>query len=158
MSKMKSWILAIPASAALSAQTFDVASVKSFHDDGVSARNSRVYGPQGVNFGGCSLGFIIGEAYIFPVGRISGPREWISPGFDIVGNADHAVSKDEVRRMLQSLLVERFKLAIHKESKTERLYRLTVGAGGPKLTESQDAGGSFTSRADRMAMSSPTRK
>ena len=35
--------------------------------------------------------------------------------------------------MLQPLLAERFKLAIHREDKPMPVYVLVVGKGGPKL-------------------------
>jgi uncharacterized protein (TIGR03435 family) len=38
--------------------------------------------------------------------------------------------------MLQALLAERFKLAVHRESKEHAVYALVVGKGGPKLKES----------------------
>jgi uncharacterized protein (TIGR03435 family) len=37
--------------------------------------------------------------------------------------------------MLQDLLAERFKLALHRESKEQRVYFLVAGKGGPKLKE-----------------------
>jgi hypothetical protein len=52
---------------------FEVASVKLYPQEGGGPRNSLSYSPQGINVGGCALGFVIGEAYNFPVGRISGP-------------------------------------------------------------------------------------
>ncbi len=44
----------------------------------------------------------------------------------------------EMRRMLQSLLRERFKLKLHREPKREFIYTLVVGRGGPKLSEPKD--------------------
>jgi uncharacterized protein (TIGR03435 family) len=41
--------------------------------------------------------------------------------------------------MLQTLLAERFKLKLHRESKTIDVYALIVGKGGPKLKESDPA-------------------
>lgn len=131
---------------------FEVASVKLYKDDGVGPRNSHTsYSPQGVDFGGRSLGFIIGEAYNFTGGRIVGPGSltkeavWgsLAQGYDIVAKADHAVPKDQLRLMLQSLLAERFKLKVHWEAKTDPVYRLAVANGGPKLEESQETEGTF---------------
>jgi uncharacterized protein (TIGR03435 family) len=132
---------------------FEVASVK-LMDDGTGARNSRnIYGPQGIDFG-CSLAFIIGEAYNFPVGRIIGPQSltkealWgsLSRGYVIAAKAAQPVSKDQLRLMLQSLLADRFQLAMHRESRTSPVYKLVVATGGPKLEESQ-SGGSFSMSA-----------
>lgn len=38
--------------------------------------------------------------------------------------------------MLQALLADRFKLAMHRESREEPVYALVVGKNGPKLTAS----------------------
>jgi uncharacterized protein (TIGR03435 family) len=132
--------------------TFDVASVKPFHDDGVSVRNSPVYSPQGVTCAGCNPVLLIAEAYKTTGGRIVGPASltkeelWapLTKGYDIEAKTDHPVSKDEIRVMLQSLLTERFHLAFHRETKTVRAYRLAPAAGGPKLEESPDASGPFS--------------
>jgi bla regulator protein BlaR1 len=132
--------------------TFEVAWVKPYKDDGVGPRNSHTsYGPQGVDLGARPLAFIIGEAYNFPVGRVSTPGllrkgpiwESLTQGYDIVAKADHAVPKEQLRLMLQSLLAYRFKLTLHREAKTGPVYKLVIAKGGPKLEESQEAGGGF---------------
>lgn len=130
---------------------FDVASVKPYDREGGGPRNSNSYSPQGITFGGCSLGFIIGEAYNFPAGRIVGPGSltkealWASlaQGYDIVAKSDHEVPKEQLRLMLQSLLTDRFKLTLHHENRTESVYRLTVARGGAKLEESNEAASGF---------------
>jgi uncharacterized protein (TIGR03435 family) len=131
---------------------FEVVSVKIYKDDGVSPRNFRSYRPEGITFGGCSLGFIISEAYGFTPGRIVGPafdtkdslRASLSQGYDIVAKADRPVPKDQIRLMLQSMLADRFNLTLHHESKTGPIYQLVVASTGSKLEESQDVTGSFT--------------
>jgi len=127
---------------------FEVASIKPYKDENGGPRNSFSYGPQGINFGGLSLSFIIGEAYSFPVGRIIGPGSltkealWapLAQGYDIVAKADQPVPKAQLRLMLQSLLTDRFKLAFHWETKTGPVYRLVVATGGPKFDAGDPAG------------------
>jgi bla regulator protein BlaR1 len=124
--------------------TFEVASVKPFHDDG-GPRNSAVYGPNGITFGGLTLAVLIGEAYRVPVGRIQGADSltkeelWapLRQGYDIVAKADHPVSRDQLRLMLQSLLADRFRLKLHRETREGSVYRLVVARSGPKLEESE---------------------
>lgn len=41
--------------------------------------------------------------------------------------------------MLQSLLEERFKLVLHRETKEHPVLALVVGKGGPKMKESPEA-------------------
>jgi len=88
------WIQAQGQGSAASRPAFDVASVKLWKDDGVSPRNSHSnYGPQGIDFGARTLGFIIGEAYRFPAGLIltgSHTNEF-RQGYDIVAKADDAL-------------------------------------------------------------------
>ncbi len=43
------------------------------------------------------------------------------------------------RMMVKSLLEDRFKLVIHRESREERIYELRVAKGGPKLTAATKA-------------------
>jgi uncharacterized protein (TIGR03435 family) len=40
---------------------------------------------------------------------------------------------DKLRLMLQSLLVDRFKLVVHREKKEQPVYTIVVGKNGPKL-------------------------
>jgi uncharacterized protein (TIGR03435 family) len=123
---------------------FEVASVKLFKEEGVGPRNSHsTYGPQGINLGARPLGFLISEAYQFPAGRIVGSSSQNAeamkgpPSYDIVAKADRPVPKEQLRLMLQSLLADRFKLVLHRETKTGPVYRLVVARGGPKLEESE---------------------
>ncbi len=142
---------AIRAQSSAGTPKFEVASVKLYKDEIGTVRNSVFYGPQGITFGGVTLAFIIGEAYNFPVGRIQGPESltkeslWgpLRQGYDIAAKAEHAVPKEQLRLMLQSLLADRFKLALHWEAKTDPVYRLVVAKGGPKL-EGSDATGGFS--------------
>ena len=67
--------------------------------------------------------------------RISGPR-WIEDKYDIIANVPPGATKDQFREMLRNLLVERFKLALHHETKTLPVYELAIAKNGPKLKPS----------------------
>jgi len=41
--------------------------------------------------------------------------------------------------MLRTLLEDRFKLVVHRETKDQSVLAMVVGKGGPKLTESSGA-------------------
>jgi uncharacterized protein (TIGR03435 family) len=61
-------------------------------------------------------------------------------------------TSDQIPAMLQALLVERFKLAVHKDDRPHPVYALVVGKTGPRFKEadlsSKDAhGGQITFRA-----------
>jgi uncharacterized protein (TIGR03435 family) len=49
---------------------------------------------------------------------------------------DGTPTKDEFRRMLQTLLVERFHLKFHREREERPVYALVLGKNGPKFKES----------------------
>jgi uncharacterized protein (TIGR03435 family) len=136
-------------SAATSRPAFEVASVKDYQEpDRQGPRHTQwSYGPRGIHFRQ-PLGGVIAEAYSIPAGRIVLPRSIahetllgsFGDGYEIVANADHGVSKDELRLMLRSLLADRFQLAVHRETRTGYVYRLVVAKDGPKFEESKDGG------------------
>ena len=67
--------------------------------------------------------------------QIAGP-DWIKSKtvrFDIVGQAAPDTSRDQLLLMLQTLLAERFKLAVHTEKRELPFYALIVGKNGPKI-------------------------
>lgn len=59
--------------------------------------------------------------------------------FDILANIPEGVSSLQVSEMLQSLLVERFHLASHRETREQPVYALTVDKNGPMLNEAEAA-------------------
>lgn len=73
----------------------------------------------------------------FAVGpnQISGGPPWLdSARFDIVAKAEQPVDDDAaLMAMLQSLLAERFQLAIHRETRTIEAFVLEVASDGPKF-------------------------
>jgi uncharacterized protein (TIGR03435 family) len=72
--------------------------------------------------------------------QISGP-EWIKDHsilFNIVGQAPPDTPRDELRRMALNLLVERFRMAWHQESRQLSYLALTVDKSGLKMPESKD--------------------
>jgi uncharacterized protein (TIGR03435 family) len=71
--------------------------------------------------------------------QITGPDWLATTRFDIVAKLPDGASKDDAPKMLQALLEERFKLAVHRDSKEHPVLALVVGKGGPKLKESPEA-------------------
>jgi len=59
--------------------------------------------------------------------------------FDIVARVPAGATADQLNLMLQNLLLERFNLRVHHESKILPAYALTVGKNGPKFKESSKA-------------------
>jgi uncharacterized protein (TIGR03435 family) len=68
--------------------------------------------------------------------QISGPG-WIdSEKYDIAANVPPGTTKEQFQKMLQNLLVERFQLVLHHETRILPVYELVIAKNGPKLKES----------------------
>ena len=89
-----------------------------------------------VDIGSMSLADLIRVAYRVKPYQISGPDWMASERFDVLAKLPEGASSGQVPEMLQALLAERFKLAVHRESKEHAVYALVVGKNGPKLKES----------------------
>jgi uncharacterized protein (TIGR03435 family) len=80
-----------------------------------------------------SLKDCIRVAYKVKEFQIEGP-DWLgSARFDITAKFPEGATKDQIPDMLQALLADRFKLALHRDTKDHAIYALVVGKGGPKL-------------------------
>jgi uncharacterized protein (TIGR03435 family) len=76
---------------------------------------------------------------------VSGGPGWAGTDrFEIVAKADASATPVQMRAMLRTLLAERFKLAVRRETKEATVYQLVVAKDGVKssgLTESSRNGG-----------------
>jgi uncharacterized protein (TIGR03435 family) len=95
-----------------------------------------------VDIGNFGLMQLICKAYDVKTYQVSGPSWLQAVGlagqrFDIVANLPEGATKEQVPQMMQNLLAERFKLAVHRESKDQAVYALVVAKGGAKLKESE---------------------
>lgn len=88
-----------------------------------------------VDIGAMSLADLIAAAYKIKPYQLSGPGWMKENRFDIMARIPDGVSKDLVPEMLQTLLAERFKLTIRRETKDHTEYALLVGKGGSRLEE-----------------------
>ena len=80
-----------------------------------------------------SLKLLIALAYNVKMFQISGPGWLDDKQFDIVAKMPDGASVDDAPMMLQALLEDRFKLAVHRENKNQQVLALMVASGGPKL-------------------------
>jgi uncharacterized protein (TIGR03435 family) len=94
--------------------------------------------PGQVTYQGRSLKDLISSAYRVKSFQVSGPGWLDTERFDIVAKVPEGTTKEQFSVMLQNLLVERFKLAVHRETKDFPLYELTIAKGGPKLKPSTE--------------------
>jgi uncharacterized protein (TIGR03435 family) len=68
--------------------------------------------------------------------QINGPQWLDSERFDITATMPPDTNKEQFHIMLQNLLIDRFKMAVHREKKELPMYSLVVNKGGPKMKES----------------------
>lgn len=98
---------------------------------GINVRGTRA------DFGFMSLADLLTYAYRVKPYQISGP-DWIREArWEIVAKLPDGESPDRAPEMLQTLLAERFKVAVHRENREHPVYELVVAKGGPKLQPSE---------------------
>lgn len=76
--------------------------------------------------------------------QISGPDWMGSERFDIAGKFPPHTVDNPIEPCLQKLLADRFKLALHRETKDFPVYALVAAKGGPKIQAVEDQGGHST--------------
>ncbi len=90
-----------------------------------------------VEIGNLSLSDLIRIAYKIKPYQLTG-QDWMkAQRFDIMAKMPEGGTKEQVPQMLQALLADRFKLAIHRDSKEQSVYALVVGKNGLKMTEAE---------------------
>src|SRR5262249_36418268 len=90
----------------------------------------------GIKARNAALAMLIEEAYHVQPFQLTAIPSWVRTArYDIDAKAaDPQSSRAELRQMLQSLLAERFQLALHRETRELPGYFLTVAKSGPKPT------------------------
>ena len=67
--------------------------------------------------------------------QVSGGPDWTRTGrWDVSAKAEHPAGIDELHIMFQNLLIDRFGLRFHHETRELPAYVLSVDKSGPKLT------------------------
>lgn len=119
---------------------FDVASVKPNESSGSKTGKAMIL-PGRLTFPNGTLKMFIMAAFEVRGDMIEGGPGWLdSDHFDIAAKALPGTDEKTLRTMLQTLLAERFKLAIHRKERAMPEYALRVGKGGPKLEQSPQTG------------------
>jgi uncharacterized protein (TIGR03435 family) len=120
-------------------EEFEVAAVKPFtpNPNGWVARTEGGPGtsdPDRIRYLNLTLKSLLATAYGVENFMMSGPagldERWI-----IDATIRPGATKEQVNQMLQNLLLERFKMTLHREMRTATVYELTVVKKGPKLRE-----------------------
>lgn len=111
--------------------TFDVTSVKP-NTSGEQGGSSKAQPGRYVGLN-VTLKRVIGLAYR-PVQEFIGGPDWINTDrFDIEGSVEGTPTQDQMLEMLRSLLADRFKLAVHRETRQMPAYSLTLARSDGRL-------------------------
>ena len=88
-----------------------------------------------VEIGSLSLNDLIMIAYKIKSYQLQGP-DWMGvERFNVQAKMPEGAKEDQVPEMLQALLIERFKLTFHRDTKEHNVFALVIGKGGPKLKD-----------------------
>jgi len=120
---------------------FEAASVKPAVPLGPMGMRSEQNGGPGTKDPGlftcrnCSLYWLLNDAYGEPPYKVSAPDWMQSVRFDVSARLPERATGEQFQAMMQNLLAERFKLAVHREKREMGVFELTVAKGGPKFRD-----------------------
>jgi|SRR5579872_1003367 len=130
--------------------TFEVASIKPFVPHAPDTRQGKgSSGPLGpgtmdpgrIHYRAIRLKDLVINAYSVKDFQIVGPN-WLNDDettrFTIEATMPPDTTKEQLRVMLQSMLADRFKLRIHRETRDLPKYSLVVSKNGPKMKETAE--------------------
>jgi uncharacterized protein (TIGR03435 family) len=156
-------VLIVPAFVLVSrAQTpdlkFEVASIRPNTGSDVSVPDLP-NPPDGIRLANEPLESVIRYAYgVQPFRLVGAPRWTHEERFDIQAKASRSITDDERRQMLRSLLVERFQLKAHFESREQTVYLMTPARAdrqtGPGLKPRPDC---LTAKCESGGTTNPAR-
>jgi uncharacterized protein (TIGR03435 family) len=118
-----------------------VASVKASkmtNVEGGKGRESVENTPGSLTMRNVSLTTCLKWAYDVKDYQISGPGWLGADRYDIVAKASDGATESQMKPMMQTLLADRFKLALHREQKELQVYALIQGKNPPKLRKSEE--------------------
>jgi uncharacterized protein (TIGR03435 family) len=143
---MKRMEFVIFAAAALWGQEFEAASVKLHTAASASTGRSGIEETPGlIRIENLSLKVIIEAAYGVKDYQFAGPGWLDTVSFDITAKPPAGYKHEQLQPLLQQLLADRFKLAVHREAKQTAGFALVVG-NRSKLTEATQPKDYFTVR------------
>ena len=119
-------------------QAFEVASIRLSVDAARKLSISPSLGGERFTARNMPLLWLISSAYDVSIRQISDlPKSFSSKSYDIEAKPAHRASREQMMKMLQALIEDRFKLRLRHESKELSAYVLTVAKDGPKLEENR---------------------
>lgn len=144
------WLIAIfsiwiPSGLGTDLPSFEAASVKHSDPDSRGGSNVCAGGPGTSDPGllhctNSSLALLILQAYDLKWYKLISP-DWVihggsASGYDVTAKVPPGTSKADYRLMLQHLLVDRFHLVVHHDTRELPVYSLVPGPGKPKIAPS----------------------
>lgn len=136
-------VISLAAQAAQRPLTFDVTSVKP-NTSGAQGGSSKAEPGRyvGVNV---TLRRVMGLAYL-PMQEFVGGPSWINTDrFDVEGKSEGTPNREQMREMLRSLLADRFRLVVHRETRPMPAYALVLARAdkktGPQLRATEPCTG-----------------
>src|SRR6185295_3093480 len=88
-----------------------------------------------VDIGAMSLTELICVAFKVKPHQVAGPNWLTVDRFNVKAKMPDGATEEQVPEMLQALLIERFQLTFHKDTKEASVYALIVAKDGHKMKE-----------------------
>jgi uncharacterized protein (TIGR03435 family) len=104
--------------------------------------------PGKLDYYNVSMAEIVEQAYRVQQNQIESVDSLIPDRFDIHAVIPAGTAADQIPPMLQTLLRDRFKLTLHRETRQLPVYALTIAKNGAKLKPAESASG-ITSDTNR---------
>jgi uncharacterized protein (TIGR03435 family) len=146
--------MAASAFAQTTPETFDVTSI---HTAAIVIRDPHAFpihfSPTSVTMRSVTLKGAIAWSWSVMDNEVQGPGWLDSDYYDVIAKSSAPHTEDQLRRMFQTALAERFGVRVHSERKMMQAYVLTVDKAGLKMTETAAEGeGMIEPQPQRMAL------
>jgi uncharacterized protein (TIGR03435 family) len=130
------WISVLSVGVAAAQPAFEVASVRQSAESGgrfTLTGGPGTSDPGRITYTNVPLRRVLLIAYDFSNHQILGP-DWLNTlRYDITAKVQEGATKEQFQAMLRSLLIARFQMAIHQESRELSIYSLLIAKGGPRI-------------------------
>jgi uncharacterized protein (TIGR03435 family) len=130
---LKTFVILLLSVAALSAQNFEIASVKRSAPGSGADVLPPQQDPARINYTGVTLKPVLALAYGVTPEQITGPKWLGDERFDIVATLPAGATPQQIPVMLQHLLTDRFGMTVHEDNKTTTFFALVPAKGGAKM-------------------------
>jgi uncharacterized protein (TIGR03435 family) len=95
--------------------------------------------PGRLTYSNLTLSFLLRSACDLRRTQLLGVQQWMdSDMFQVEAKVPAAATKADLRVMTQNLLLDRFGMKVHRQTKEMPIYALVVAKGGPKLKPAQE--------------------